>query len=186
MTVVNYPSDFEAWHKILVPSEGKIANRPKWQDTGGLTNMGITFVRFQTIFAVFLGVPATIESFMNLTREQEKSIAYKFYWKDVGVPSALPIYRIILADSFFLGGGVRSLGYTTIAGLNASKSTLQTVANNRLNYLKSLKNWESNKNGWTTRLNNITSGGLNFAKENGIPLVFLLILSSITYLTFKN
>lgn len=184
--IETYPQDFEAWYKILAPSEGGISNRSKSADPAGLTNRGITIGTFKRVALPLLGVQPTEANLRILTSDQAKYIAYKEYWIKTGVPSALPLYRTILADSFFLGGGIKSLGYTTISSLNLAKPSLSIIAGNRLKYLKSLKNWEANKNGWSTRLQNIVGKSVKFTSENlGSSIIILLVLSVIIFISLK-
>jgi lysozyme family protein len=133
-----------------------------------------------------LGIAPTETNLRALTAPQAKYIAYSEYWINRGVTSALPQYRTILADSFFLGGGVKSLGYTTISALNLAKPSLSVIANNRLKYLQGLKNWEANKNGWLKRLQNITNNSIKFTSENlGVSTIILLVLGLVLYFSFK-
>jgi len=180
-----YPTGFETWFKILAPSEGMLADRPISQDKGGLTMRGITFATFKRVAKPILGIEPTDANLRALTAEQAKKITYEEYWLARGVNQALPEYRTLVADSLFLGGGVPSLGYSNISALNKAKPTITVIATNRLNYLKKLHNWESNKNGWTTRLENMSGNVVKFSKEN-LTSVFLLLILAVVFITFKN
>jgi lysozyme family protein len=176
-----YTREFETWFReVLQVWERGISNRPTSQDPGGYTVNGITWNTWKNQGAKLLGKPATVDALSKITWEDVKKLAYLLYW----VPGRVelvkrPDMQIIYADSLWHGGGIKSMGYPNLSALNADKTvSIDTVINRRMAYLKSLKNWEPNKNGWTNRLNSLKNAAFSLFQKIS-PIVILFIIAAL-------
>ena len=155
---------FNLWYThILTPWEGGIADRPLIDDPGGFTNKGVTIGVWREQAPKLFGIVGTEATLRNITKEQAQAIAYQTYWKFYGIDkienSAI---KLIVAESVWGGGGYSSLGYKSgtnsqrAAKINADSTKnpklFDQLVQNRLTYLRSLKNYQANKNGWEKRV----------------------------------
>lgn len=172
-------SQFNAWYNTIIASksgEGGISNRSLKDDPGGLTNHGITLKVFQTSGAKLVNLPPTKEGLMQLTAPQAGVIAKNLYWDRYKIDTIVNHkFQPIVADSYFNGGGINSLGFKNISALNGSNVSVSQLLNNRLAYLKKLSNWDANKNGWTDRLNKLASLADSIGSGNLTVIVLILI-----------
>lgn len=155
---------FELWNEyILTPWEGGIANRPLKDDPGGFTNKGVTIGIWREWAPKLFGIEGTETSLRKITVQQAKTIAYHVFWKFYGIDKVNnPALKLLIADSVWGGGGYPSLGYSSgnisqrIAQINTDSQNdpnlFDTMVQRRLNYLRSLKNYQANKNGWENRI----------------------------------
>jgi len=181
-------SIFENWFDGIIRKwEGGIANRPAAEDPGGYTNHGITISTWQNGGAKLLGKPATVDALSKITWDDAKKIAYQMYWIRNGVNNVKnKAFRPIVMDSFWLGGGMKSLGYNSITALNnAVNETVEKLYQKRLLFLQKLSNWNYNKGGWTSRLNDIKAMGSKIATRRnlaiGAGILALLATGLVTY-----
>jgi lysozyme family protein len=159
-----YDQYFALWYsKILAPWEGGIADRPPKADPGGLTNRGVTIAVWREQAPKLFGIPGNENTLRQITKEQAIKIAYEVYWKFYAIDKiSNPAIKILVADSVWGGGGYKSVGYPSgtysqrAAQINAdaarNSGLFNTMLNRRVAYLKSLDNYEANKNGWLNRL----------------------------------
>ena len=155
---------FELWNEyILKEWEGGIADRPLRDDPGGLTNKGVTIAVWKEWAPKLFGITGNETTLRQLTEAQAKRVAYEIYWKHYGIDKVTnPAIKLLLADSVWGGGGYSSLGYKSgtyaqrAAQINkdnqANPNLFNVLVNRRLAYLRSLKNYEVNKNGWENRV----------------------------------
>lgn len=155
---------FELWNEyILKEWEGGIADRPLKDDPGGLTNKGVTIAVWREWAPKLFNIVGNEATLRQLTEAQAKRVAYEIYWKFYGIDKVTnPAIKLLLADSVWGGGGYRSLGYESgtyaqrAAQINkdnqANANLFNVLVNRRLAYLRSLKNYEVNKNGWENRV----------------------------------
>ncbi|KAB2915129.1 MAG: hypothetical protein F9K23_11585 [Bacteroidetes bacterium] len=155
---------FELWNEyILKEWEGGIADRPLRDDPGGLTNRGVTIAVWREWAPKLFGIPGNETTLRQLTEAQAKRVAYEIYWKFYGIDKVNnPAIKMLLADSVWGGGGYSSLGYKTgtyaqRAGLinkdnQANPRLFDLLVQRRLAYLRSLSNYQANKNGWENRV----------------------------------
>lgn len=147
--------DFLKWYEIVSGIEGGISDRPLKEDAGGLTNRGITYKTYlsEKLYNI-VGKTSSESDFRNLTNEETKEIAYKGFWLRYGADSLNNVFKkVMYMDSIWGGGGLGSLGFKTKEGLNNTKLTNKQITENRWNYLKKVKSFPYNKNGWLNRLN---------------------------------
>jgi lysozyme family protein len=170
-------ADFQNWYKIIRKFEGGISDRPKNEDPGGLTNRGVTYKSYITEkWYKIVNKGTSIDEFLKLTEDETQKIAYEGIWKPYKIDLINSPYKKILAmDSIWGGGGLRSLGVKNIAELNATKLTDKQLIENRWKYMKSLKNFEYNKNGWFNRLN----GLLKITSSDFTISMFMLLIASV-------
>jgi len=162
---------FEKWFDGIIKKwEGGIANRPPEEDPGGYTNHGVTIGTWKNGGAKLLARPATVAALSQITWDDAKKIAYHMYWLANKVNQVKnPAFRPIVMDSFWLGGGMKSLGYNSVAGLNAAlNETVDKLYKKRLLFLQKLSNWNTNKGGWTSRLNDIKAMGSKIATRRNL------------------
>jgi lysozyme family protein len=158
------------WFSIVKKWEGDVGNRPSKEDSGGLTNHGVTIGTWKLMGAKIVGKPPTVEGLLSLTWDEASKIAQVGFWTKNNINkirnSAL---RPIVADAFWMSGyhALPSLGYTSISDLNKDIfATPSKLYKKRLAWLKTLSNWPYNANGWTNRLNDILTVAKKIATRN--------------------
>lgn len=186
-----YPPAFRVWKdQVAKKWEGELSDRDKKADPGGLTNKGITWVKYLEYAPSVLGTNSK-ERFFALSDDDVDKIAYQKYWLTNRIDSIKDDkIKVVAMDSVFNGGGIHSLGYPSIDALNKANPTAQQVIANRLAWYKSLKNWPQNKNGWTNRLVDMQTkltGLSKIASENsGVVVIFFILVATFTFLKIKN
>jgi lysozyme family protein len=148
----------EQWYNNIVkPWEGGVGNRPLVEDSGGLTNKGITIGTWISTGAKLVNKPPTAQGLLSITEAEADKIAQEAFWKKYKVDTVLnPALRFLVADTIWMSGigNLHSIGYNSISDLNKDIfATPKKLYNNRLSWLKTLSNWKYNGAGWTNRLN---------------------------------
>jgi lysozyme family protein len=168
---------------LLLHVEGGVSNRPASADPGGLTNMGVT----QNIFDAYMrNSKLPTRSVATITRD-EASALYKTMFADkVGFDSLPAGVDIFMFDSAVnsgpvqagkwlqraLGDGVKvdgSIGPATEDAANNYPDTvslISTIALRRMTFLKALRNWNANKNGWTSRVSFMEQAAIQLVAGN--------------------
>lgn len=168
-------SDFKIWFKKMLPHEGGIADRPKSEDPGGYTNMGVTLNTWIP-YAKKYNWDASKNGLANAKIWQIEIIA-KDFWdaatfnsriKNQGVAENLAlalwgsgkglIAEMQKAVNLNFGSKIPATGnvfqITTDAFNKINPVVLQDLlAIVHFKFLTRLPNWESNKYGWSNRLN---------------------------------
>jgi lysozyme family protein len=156
---------FEDAVEVILDIEGGLANRPKRDDPGGLTNWGISLAAFPELGE---------EGIRNLTREGAKALYLEHYWRP-SKAELVPWYLRLLLFDFSIHAGPRvaakrlqvclnrhgwKLKVDGIIGprtLKAVKRTAMTTLvvvfqRERQIFVRSLRNYEANANGWENRI----------------------------------
>jgi lysozyme family protein len=144
--------------QVVKKWEGGVGGRPKEEDTGGLTNHGVTIGYWQKRGASIVGKPATREGLLSITWDDAEKIFQKDFWEKNKINSIRnPALRPMVAEAFWgsgPGNALKSFGYSSIQDLNRDFfATPKKLYNARLKWLQSLSNWKYNGKGWTNRLN---------------------------------
>lgn len=158
-TKVNH---FEQWYKFIKHTEGGYANRPMVEDPGGETNKGITLKTYIN-YCKEHKFKYKYKNFRNLSDKQVKQIAYTAFWKPIGNKLGNTPLTLLLAYSFWGGGGYELvkdmqrilnltvdgiLGEQTILAANeAGPELFEKLVRCRTKYLRSCKNYRYNP-GW--------------------------------------
>ena len=173
---------------IILPDlfkiEGGFANRSKKADPGGATNLGITI---RTLGA-YRDAPVTIQDVKDLTKEEATDIYKIQYWDAVKgdqMPAGLDYALFDFAVNSGPGRAIRELqkilnvavdGVCGIMTLNAIKKQqavflIHELSAARLAFMKGLKNWEHNKNGWPARVRHVNevAVSLNYSRASPTP-----------------
>ncbi len=160
---------FESWYTNVIRKwEGGAAERDPKDDPGGLTKHGVTIGYWTKTAHKIVNKPATREGLLSINWDDAKKIAYQDFWVKKKINTIENKgFRPFVADAYWLGGGMPSLGYSSITALNKNKfETVTGLYNKRLKYLKSLDNWEPNKNGWIARMGSVMNTAKDFAGKN--------------------
>ena len=193
------------------------SKNPVPDGTGNHTNKGVTWATFKSL-STQLGYSATAELFYKMPKDIWLKIYKIGYWDYIkaGSINSQAIANLYLQMAW---GSGRDTAITqmfnwlnsykkgivktktkdniivAINDLSKSKETEKQLFlylwNTRLNFLMSLKNWNTYKNGWTKRMNAIKSGGLELieVQSEDIKKKFLLpviVLTAIILLTLKK
>ncbi len=150
---VSTPTDpdktFDKIMEYVFDDEGGYVNHPK--DPGGATNMGVT-QRTYDGYCRQKGIQS--KSVKDLTREEAKKLYYELFWGPSGAKE--------LAQN-----GNEKLAYVVFdtaihSGIPRAKKLLaqsngdaEKMLDNRLAFMKGLKNWDTFGNGWTNRIDKI-------------------------------
>ena len=161
------PKDARAFSRcveMIFRHEGGYADHP--DDPGGATNMGIT----HKTLSGWRGVPVTREDVRNLTREEAGEIYRANYWNALSCDALSPGVDLIVFD-FGVNAGVSRAakllqkivhveqdGQVGPITVGASKSIdpehiITAFSEGRMEHYRSLKHWNTFKNGWTRRTN---------------------------------
>lgn len=158
---------------ILV-NEGGYVDHP--QDPGGATNLGIT----HKTLAAWRGQPVTKDDVRNLTRDEACEIYRANYWNALNCDN-MPAGVDLVVFDFGVNAGVgRSakllqkivhveqdgqVGPITIGAVNAidARFVINAFSDGRMDHYRSLRHWETFKNGWTRRTTEIRSAALEMA-----------------------
>jgi lysozyme family protein len=152
-----------------------------------------------------LGFNPSGKSFVNMTKSQWESIVKELYWNPLSLDKvdSQPIAEILFQSNWGSGmGGAKvlvrfmqgklnlaedgSIGNDTITKLNqytknkvAEKSLFKSLWERRLQYLQSLKSFETYGRGWTTRMNDLLERGYSYIGENkgtiGMGIILLMV-----------
>lgn len=166
---------FKAWfNEVIRKWEGGTAERDIKADSGGLTRHGVTIGYWINKAHKIVGKPPTREGLMSISWNDAEKIAYQDFWLSKKINTiANKSFRPIVADTYWLGGGISSLGYPSIAALNNNKlETARGLYNKRLAHLKNLSNWDYNKNGWTNRMKSVLNAALSMSNNKTKLLLF--------------
>ena len=153
---------FNAWFdQVIKRWEGGAAERPKEEDSGGLTNHGVTIGYWQKEAHKYVNAPPTREALLQITWDDARIIAWKGFWLKHKINQVRnQALQPFVADSYWLGGKLKSLGYPSLQALNRDlTATPGKLYRKRLAWLKTLKNWSFNSAGWTNRMNSVLKLG---------------------------
>jgi lysozyme family protein len=147
-------SIYRTWVDLRNHWEGGSAERPKEQDSGGLTNRGVTIGYWVNSAHSIVNKPPTREALLSLTQSEADQIGKVGFWDKNKIDTIRnPALRILVVDSIWMGGGLKSFGYNSIKELNRDFfATPGKLFKRRLAWLQSLSNWKYNGAGWTNRM----------------------------------
>jgi lysozyme family protein len=160
-------SNWDQVFKHVVDSEGGYSNHP--DDPGGPTYRGVTLATYRN----YVDKKGTISDLKSMTTKEIKDLYKKQYWDPVK-GDQLPSGVDALAFDFAINSGpaqaVRELqrvvgakvdgviGPETMAKIRAYNPAafVKDYAQQRMGFLKGLKNWGTFGNGWTNRVNSLS------------------------------
>lgn len=154
----------QAWLDALFEAEGGWSNHP--DDPGRETMMGVTLATLRD----WRGEDVTADELRNITKEECADIALSKYWNAVRgdqLPSGLDLYCADFAFGSGPGRAIKELqqlvgtkvdtfvGEKTISAVRAKKplTLLLDYHAARMEFLMSLKTWDTFGRGWTSRCN---------------------------------
>jgi lysozyme family protein len=182
----------EACFKHVGAAEGGFSNRSRKADPGGPTNFGVTAATLGAWRG--LGREATAAEVKAMNRDEAVEIYAAQYWRPCGadkLPDGLDLAVFDFAINSGPGKAVeylqrvvgapvdRSFGAITLEKTAERPVTLtiEELCDLRLAYMKRLKNWEDNKNGWSKRVAHIKETAVAMA-TNAKPPAPLKIAAS--------
>jgi lysozyme family protein len=169
--------------KLLQPLlgvEAGIADRPLKADPGGLTNKGVTHATYDA-YRANKGLPP--RSVRDITGAECSEIYLAQFWTPIrgdDLPAGLDWAVFDFAVNSGASRAVKDLqhvlgvvvdGQIGVGTLSAlAHADLAAVINHycdrRLAFMKGLKNWSANKNGWTARVKAVRAAALDMADPN--------------------
>ena len=175
-------STFSYCMPLLFDTEGGFNHRSKKADPGGATNLGIT----QRTLSVYRKRPVTIEEVRQLTYEEATEIYRLQYWNAVRgdeLPYGVDLAMFDFAVNSGPGRAIKELqrilgvtadgvmGIHTMDAVQVSErhALAMELCVRRLAFMKRLKNWPYNKNGWTARVRKIQKLSGELAKLGAVP-----------------
>ena len=159
--------------KLILPhlftSEGGIADRPKHEDSGGLTNMGITH---RTLTCAHKRGIVPHDDPYKLTKEEATKIYRIQFWDAANcdrLPSGLDYAVFDFVVNSGQGRAVKELqkiigakpdgivGLETLEAIQGydTKALIKAYCDERLRFMRSLSNWKYNKSGWEKRVRHV-------------------------------
>lgn len=175
------PQDnFDACMAFVWPEEGGFSNDP--QDHGGPTNLGVTIPDLERA-----GMPATIDDIKALTKPVAAARIYRpMYWNamhcdelprgvdlvvfDLGINAGTHESAKLLQHA--VGAAVDGvIGPKTIANAHAvlAETIINTFTEERLNFYRSLRQFDRFGRDWTARTNHCHTAALKMAGEVAAP-----------------
>ena len=152
--------------KWLAEYEGGYADRPLSHDPGGPTNRGIT----QRTYSSWLKANGRPDKkVINLTEHEYDSIYSTNYWRPLYTLEKMPALRMCVFDAAVHSGPNRAIkllqravgakvdgiiGVETLSKANRI-GIVDMYCEERLAFLKRLKNWPHNARGWEIRVNKV-------------------------------
>lgn len=156
---------FEDAVEVILDIEGGLANRRRGDDPGGLTNWGISLAAFPELGE---------DGIRNLTREGAKALYLEHYWRS-SKAELVPWYLRLLLFDFSIHAGPREatrqlqeclnrlgwklkidgiIGPKTLKAVSSTAMATLVVAfqRERQTFVRSLRNYEANANGWEARI----------------------------------
>ena len=158
---------FEQAMEWLAEYEGGFSNRPLSHDPGGPTNRGITQHTY-TSWLKASGKPN--RAVINLTEHEYDSIYSMNYWRPLYSLEKFPAVRMCVFDAAVHSGPGRAIkllqralgvkpdgiiGPITLGEID--DDTIRDYCNERRRFVRSLKNYRHNKNGWENRIDKVES-----------------------------
>lgn len=178
-------SQFDRCMSIVFTHEGGVSDRPLADDPGGLTNMGITigtYVSWLQADGRYRGMTAARDALKNgLTKAEAMEIYWELYWTKIKGDD-LPVgVDFSVFDAAVNSGPAQAarwlqrtvgvaddgiIGDRTLTAVKRfeGRSIIIGVCERRLAFMRKLSNWESNKNGWTLRVDRIREVALGWLK----------------------
>ncbi len=162
----------------LLNIEGGFANRSRKADPGGPTNLGVT----QRTLSAWRGRAVSVEEVKRLSREEAVEIYRAQYWDAVKGDQLLRGLDYAVFDCAVNSGPARAvkilqkilkvkvdgvLGVLTLAAVKAHSATalINLFSAARLKFMKRLRNWPYNKNGWTRRVRHVQERSLELVNN---------------------
>lgn len=167
-------SNLETVLSKIFGHEGEFSNRPLSQDPGGPTKWGVT----QKTLRAWRGGNVSVDDVRNLTLKEAAEIYRKQYAAPVrfdDLPSGLDYVMLDYAINSGPAQAVKTLqrvlgvspvdgvmGLKTMAAVRAANDnqTINKVQDARLAFMRGLKNWSTNRNGWTIRVASVRKAAL--------------------------
>lgn len=167
-------ANFSRSLESLLKHEGGFSDDPL--DPGGMTNRGVT----RAVWSEWLGRPASVKEMAQLTVQDVTPLYKRKYWDKINgdeLPDGLDYCVFDFAVNSGVGRAAKLLqsclgvtvdgqiGPKTIAAAKASnvKKVIELYGLARLTFLKSLPHWSVYKNGWSSRVADVTAAAQTFA-----------------------
>ena len=180
---------FQLITQDLLGSEGGFSNRSRKADPGGPTNLGIT----QGTLKAWRGRAVSVEEVKSLSREEALQIYRAQYWDAVKgdmLPRGLDYAVFDFAVNSGAARAVRELqkilkvkvdgvlGLITLEAVrtHSAISLINLLSAARLKFMKRLKNWTYNKNGWSRRVRHVQERSLELVNSAIIKLAPVPVL----------
>ncbi|WP_068310439.1 glycoside hydrolase family 108 protein [Polycladidibacter hongkongensis] len=163
----------------LLQHEGGYANRPRYADPGGATKYGIT----RATLSGWLGRTASIADVKALKLETAVAIYKAQYWQAVRADQLPAGVDYAVFDFAVNSGPARAakclqqllgvsvdgvIGAQTLAAAAARPPAvlIREYCAARLAFMRRLKNWRYNKNGWSNRVAEVERAALDLARRS--------------------
>ena len=170
-------NNFESCLKNLLKHEGGFVNHP--QDPGGMTNLGVT----KAVYEAWVGHEVTEKTMRELTPEVIAPLYRKKYWDACRADELVSGLDYAVFDCAVNSGAGRAIkflqscvgvnpdggfGSLTMAAVNqfqgdVSNTLVKEYCEKRLDFLKSLKTFETFGKGWERRVNEVRDEALRMA-----------------------
>ncbi|KZK80095.1 putative Peptidoglycan domain protein [Pseudovibrio sp. Ad46] len=162
----------------LLESEGGFTHRSRKADPGGPTNFGIT----QKTLSAWRGETVSVQEVRSMEQAEAVDIFRAQYWDAVKgdkMPSGLDYALFDFAVNSGPARAVKTLqsilgvaadglaGVETLGALKTHnlRDLVGTLSAERLRFMKRLKNWPYNKNGWMRRVRDVQQRSLELIKS---------------------
>lgn len=185
-------SNFAKLLKPLVGIEGGVSDRPLKADPGGLTNKGVTQATYD-LYRKSRGL--ALRSVRALTQAEMTEIYKVQFWDAVkgdSLPGGLDWAVFDFAVNSGASRAVKELqrvlgvkldgivGLDTLGAVDRADTakTINHYCDRRLVFMRGLKNWGANKNGWRRRVSEVRAAALDMA-DDSTPEPEKIVLTSM-------
>jgi lysozyme family protein len=170
-------SNFELCLKMMLAHEGGFVNHPK--DPGGMTNLGVT----KRVWEEWVGHEVDEKQMRELTPEKVAPLYARKYWDAVRANELVSGLDYAVFDVAVNSGPGRAIkflqscvgvvadggfGPRTMAAVKAAESDpaalIEMYSAKRLEFLQSLKTFETFGKGWSRRVAEVKEKALSLAK----------------------
>lgn len=179
---------FQTAIKLYLQHEGGYTNNPS--DPGGITNRGITIAvarRYAAEFDWIKGAQVTAKDMRDLPVWFAEKVYKTKYWDALRCDELEPGVDYAICD-YGINSGIGRAGrvlrrlcgesdtasevtpaLVKIANLAPAESMVQSICDERIRYLQSLKTWPVFGNGWGRRVREVRAFGIKIAED--LPIV---------------
>ncbi len=176
----------------LLRSEGGFAHRSRKADPGGATMFGIT----QGTLSAWRGRAVSVEEVKALSQAEAINIYQRQYWEAVQgdeLPRRLDYAlfdfavnsgpaRAVKTLQMILGVGVDGVpGVQTLTAIRqrSAEELVHEVSVQRLAFMKRLRNWSYNKNGWSRRVREVQKRSLELTRSEEVSVKPLRVFDGV-------
>ena len=150
------PSQFEKCLALVLRHEGGFVNHPR--DPGGATNKGITIQSYRRFRP-----GSTVADLRNIPDSHVKAIYKRYYWDPIdgdGLGPGVDYAVFDLAVNSGVGRAKKMFRQVMHLHWKNDARLINELCDNRMDFLRGLKHWNTFGRGWTARVKDVRANAL--------------------------